>query len=76
MDADTIITFGKHKDKAIKDVPPEYLYWLETKIARYAPNKRSLWEKYFLAYIATDKRLDTMRGPEFRELKALNNLMK
>jgi hypothetical protein len=47
--------FGKYKDTALINVPAWYLLWLYDDMIRVAPNKRSLAQKYLIAYIEDNK---------------------
>lgn len=48
---DSLMPFGKHGGTKMFLVPAEYLLWLDKKISRYAPNKRSFNEKLVMDYI-------------------------
>jgi hypothetical protein len=48
---DTIMPIGTFRSRKLSDVPAGYLLELFQKIDRYAPNKRSLNEKYLHQYI-------------------------
>jgi uncharacterized protein (DUF3820 family) len=48
---ESLMPFGKYKDKPLSEVPDWYLAYMKIQIKDKAPNKQSLNEKILLRYI-------------------------
>lgn len=51
----TIINFGAHKGKTLKDVPAKYLLYLESEIQKNPEHRRSKRDKAILEYCKENK---------------------
>lgn len=48
---ESLMPFGKYKDKPLSEVPAWYLAYLKVQISDKAPNKQNLSQKMLLRYI-------------------------
>lgn len=52
---ESTMPFGKFAGRKIANVPAEYLIWLNDQSKNFAPNKKTLFQKYLKDYVEKNK---------------------